>query len=169
MTTYHSTVDSPIGPLLLTSENGSVTGLHMRPANGGWAIDASWEQDDARFADVRKQLDDYFAGRRTSFDLPLHMRGTPFQKQVWRQLQKIPYGETISYAELARRVGKPGAARAVGSANGANPVAVIVPCHRVIAADGTLGGYGGGLSRKEKLLALEGVESIRKAPVSPTR
>jgi methylated-DNA-[protein]-cysteine S-methyltransferase len=102
-----------------------------------------------------RQLREYFAGKRAAFDLPLAPEGTAFQRSVWRQLQEIPYGETISYGELARRVGNPKASRAVGSANGANPVPIVIPCHRVIAGDGTLGGFGGGLLTKQTLLTLE--------------
>jgi methylated-DNA-[protein]-cysteine S-methyltransferase len=112
-------------------------------------------QDDAAFADVAAQLDEYFAGERRAFDLPMSLEGTDFQRRVWSALCGIPYGETISYGELARRVGNPKASRAVGLANGRNPIAVIVPCHRVIAADGSLGGYGGGSDRKVHLLELE--------------
>jgi methylated-DNA-[protein]-cysteine S-methyltransferase len=114
-----------------------------------------WRRDDQALHDVREQLDAYFAGERQTFDLPLQMTGTPFQKQVWQGLMAIPYGTTISYAELARRIGRPGASRAVGAANGRNPIGIIVPCHRVIGANGTLTGYGGGLDRKEWLLAHE--------------
>lgn len=104
---------------------------------------------------MRGQLSEYFAGERTGFDVELSMRGTAFQRRVWCALQEIPYAETISYGELARRLGVPSAARAVGLANGCNPVSVIVPCHRVIGADGTLTGYGGGIERKRLLLELE--------------
>ena len=120
-----------------------------------------------RCAGVRQQLDAYFAGELQTFDLPLHMAGTPFQKQVWQGLLTIPYGTTISYAELARRIGRPGASRAVGAANGRNPIGIIVPCHRVIGANGTLTGYGGGLDRKEWLIAHEaGALSIRIGPIA---
>jgi len=112
-------------------------------------------RDDAAFADVCAQLDEYFAGTRTGFEVPMLLEGTEFQQAVWAQLCAIPYGSTISYGELARRVGNPKASRAVGLANGRNPIAVIVPCHRVIAGDGSLGGYGGGLDRKTALLDLE--------------
>src|ERR1700688_3149557 len=107
-----------------------------------------------------RQLREYFAGKRTEFSLPLAPEGTAFQRSVWRQLQAIPYGETISYGELARRVGNPKASRAVGSANGANPLPIVIPCHRVIAGDGTLGGFGGGLPTKQTLLALERRASV---------
>jgi methylated-DNA-[protein]-cysteine S-methyltransferase len=153
-TTFYTTVPSPIGDLLLTSDGESLTGLHMDTA-GGFTISPDWEKDAVPFADAVAQLTAYFAGELKEFELPLDLVGTPFQKRVWKELQHIPYGKTISYQELARRVGNPNASRAVGSANGRNPVAVIVPCHRVIAAGGTLGGYGGGLDRKQWLLDLE--------------
>jgi methylated-DNA-[protein]-cysteine S-methyltransferase len=149
--------DSPVGPLLLAGDDASLRHLGF-PKNGEPAKPApGWTESAARgvLAESVKQLREYFAGRRTQFDLPLAPEGTPFQQSVWRCLQEIPYGETISYAELARRVGNPKAARAVGSANGKNRIAIIIPCHRVIAADGTLGGFGGGLPAKLKLLELE--------------
>jgi methylated-DNA-[protein]-cysteine S-methyltransferase len=150
----YTVVSSPIGTLLLTSNGEGLTGLHMEPADG-FAIDPEWEEDASAFTEAAKQLAAYFAGELKTFDLPLALDGTPFQKQVWKELQRIPYGRTISYQELANRVGNPKASRAVGSANGKNPVAVIVPCHRVIATGGTLGGFGGGLERKEWLLRHE--------------
>jgi len=149
--TLYTVVPSLIGDLLLTSDGDGLTGLHMEPANG-FDVVPEWEEDATAFSDAANQLASYFAGELTAFDLPLALAGTPFQKRVWAELRRIPYGHTISYQELARRVGNPKASRAVGSANGQNPVAVIVPCHRVIASDGTLGGFGGGLDRKEWLL-----------------
>ncbi|MBI4564737.1 MAG: methylated-DNA--[protein]-cysteine S-methyltransferase [Planctomycetes bacterium] len=116
---------------------------------------AGLRRDDRRLAEARRQLRAYFAGELREFRLSLALQGTPFQRRVWAGLQTIPYGETISYAELARRIGRPKAGRAVGGANHRNPIAIIVPCHRVIGADGTLVGYGGGLERKKTLLALE--------------
>jgi methylated-DNA-[protein]-cysteine S-methyltransferase len=153
----YSIYSSPIGELLLTSDGKALTGLKMcqhrgRPARGP---EPGWQRDDSVFQAAREQLDAYFSGSQRDFDLPLRMAGTPFQRLVWDGLRAIPYGETLSYAELARRIGRPGASRAVGSANGRNPFAIVVPCHRVIAADGTLGGYGGGLDRKEWLLQHE--------------
>lgn len=153
-TTRTATVASPLGLLTLVSDGRSLTGLsmedqhHVPPAPDGM-------RDDAWFAPVVAQLEEYFAGRRTAFEVPLGLEGTAFQRRVWEALLAVPYGETVSYGELARRVGVPGAARAVGSANGRNPVALIVPCHRVIGADGSLGGYGGGTARKSYLLGLE--------------
>lgn len=150
-----TTVDSPIGPLTVTAEGGALTGLHMHRQRHFPAIPATAERDDAALAPIVQQLEAYFAGELTAFELPMQLRGTAFQQRVWSALQEIPYGETISYGELARWVGNPGASRAVGTANGHNPVAIVVPCHRVIAADGGIGGYGGGLERKEWLLEHE--------------
>jgi methylated-DNA-[protein]-cysteine S-methyltransferase len=146
---------SPIGDLLLTSDGDSLTGLQMEAANHPVRPGSDWIRDERPFGAVRHQLEEYFAGRRTDFDLPLAPRGTPFQRRVWDALLKIPCGETASYAQIAARVGSPRAVRAVGSANGRNPIAIVIPCHRVIASDGSLGGYGGGLPRKEFLLRLE--------------
>jgi len=151
-TTYFSLFPSPLGELLLVSDGEALTGLHMV---GGKAPDPDWLRDDGPFLGVRAQLMEFLAGERRTFDLPLRAVGTLFQRRVWDELCRIPFGETISYAELARRVGQPGAARAVGSANGRNPIGLIIPCHRVIAADGGLGGYGGGLDRKRWLLRHE--------------
>lgn len=151
MLSFH-VIDSPIGSLLLTSEEGALTGLNMEPHP---RLPTSAVDDPAALADAAAQLAEYFAGSRTSFDLLLAPSGTPFQLRVWEALREIPYGETASYAELAAAVGKPDAFRAVGAANGRNPIAVIVPCHRVIGADGSLTGFGGGLERKRTLLELE--------------
>jgi methylated-DNA-[protein]-cysteine S-methyltransferase len=154
---YYTTFSSPIGELHLTSDGTALTGLSMsvhrgRPAD---APRAGWQRDDSLFKAACHELNAYFRGELFDFTLPLKMEGTPFQKLVWNGLRAIPYGETVSYAELARTIGRHGASRAVGSANGRNPIAIIVPCHRVIAADGTLGGFGGGLDRKEWLLSHE--------------
>lgn len=151
----HTVLDSPIGPLTVVGDGGAIVGLFM---DGGRHLpDPDWfgARDDAGFDEAARQLDEYFAGRRTDFDLPLRPSGTPFQRQVWAALREIPYAWTISYGELARRIGQPHASRAVGLANGRNPISVIVPCHRVIGANGALTGYGGGLERKRHLLALE--------------
>jgi methylated-DNA-[protein]-cysteine S-methyltransferase len=151
--TLYSTVSSPIGELMLCGDEYALTALHLP---GHWPKPgAGWRRDDERFADVARQLREYFAGERTTFDVPLKLRGGPFELEVWSELEQIPYGETTSYGEIARRVGKPHASRAVGAANGRNPVAIIVPCHRVIGSNGTLTGYGGGLERKRALLDLE--------------
>ena len=153
--TLVTTIDSPIGPLTLMARDGRLTHLVMEDQTHAVEPPPGSRRDDDAFAEVILQLDEYFAGERTAFDVPMTLEGTDFQRQVWVQLCAIPYGETISYGELARRVGNPNASRAVGSANGRNPVAVIVPCHRVIATDGSLGGYGGGLDRKVRLLGIE--------------
>jgi methylated-DNA-[protein]-cysteine S-methyltransferase len=157
MTVHYTVVPSPIDDLLLTSEGGVLTRLHMTPHTGRHGVQDDWVRgdDEQVLAEARRQLDAYFAGRLSAFDLPLDPAGTAFQVQVWHQLTRIPYGRTISYGELARRIANPSASRAVGLANGRNPIAVIVPCHRVIGADGSLTGYGGGLERKRTLLDLE--------------
>ena len=154
-TTITTSMDCPIGQLTLTAVEGVLTGVHMNEQRHAPTLPPYCERDDAGLADVVAQLEAYFAGELTDFDLPMEMRGTDFQRRVWAGLREIPYGETISYGELARRVGSPGASRAVGLANGRNPVGIIVPCHRVIGADGSLTGYGGGLERKLWLLEHE--------------
>lgn len=151
----HAFEDSPIGTLLLVGNDQALHGLYMQDGRKPKQIDSDWEHTASCFADVKAQLREYFAGERVAFDLALAMDGTPFERRVWSALTEIPYGETCSYGELARSLGQPTAARAVGLANGRNPIAVIVPCHRVIGADGTLTGYGGGLERKRILLELE--------------
>jgi methylated-DNA-[protein]-cysteine S-methyltransferase len=155
----HSVIDSPIGPLTLIAENGRLAGVHMeitRYEPDAAALGAEVDCDDEPvLAAAARQLDAYFDGELTDFDLPLSLDGSLFQRTVWAALQDIPYGETISYGELARRIGQPSASRAVGLANGRNPVSIVVPCHRVIGADGSLTGYGGGMDRKRFLLALE--------------
>lgn len=157
----YTRVDSPIGELLLSGDGRALHGLHM--VHGRRLIEpaADWREDAAPFAEVRRQLSEYFEGERTAFDLPLALHGTEFQRRVWAALREIAYGETISYGELARRIGRPGASRPVGTANGRNPISVIVPCHRVIGAGGALTGYGGGLERKRLLLELEAGASAR--------
>lgn len=155
----HTVTGSPIGPLTLIARNGRLAGVHMEvtryepdPEVLGDAVDT---ESEPVLAEAAEQLAAYFRGELTSFGLPLALDGTPFQRSVWAALQTIPYGETISYGELAAQIGQPSASRAVGLANGRNPVAIIVPCHRVIGADGSLTGYGGGMPRKRFLLGLE--------------
>ena len=151
MTTYTTTVDSPVGPLLLTSDSTALTRLLF-----GGRPDPTWSTEPCPVLDrAVTQLAEYFRGERTDFDLPLAPAGTPFQLAVWQALRDIPYGETINYGELATRVGNVRASRAVGLANGRNPISIVVPCHRVIGANGSLTGYGGGLDRKRLLLDLE--------------
>ncbi len=154
---YYACIESPIDRILLTSDGTSLTGLYMDAHPDGPRVSEDWVRSDhaAPFAETTRQLALYFDGRLTQFDLPLVMQGTLFQQDVWQELKTIPYGTTISYGELARRIGSPNASRAVGLANGRNPISIIVPCHRVIGTDGKLTGYGGGLPRKEALLALE--------------
>jgi methylated-DNA-[protein]-cysteine S-methyltransferase len=147
-----STVASPIGPLTLIARDGVLTNVSMHEQRHVSPPPVDAITDDAWFKDVAEQLDAYFAGELSTFDLEMNLLGTPFQQRVWSQLCDIPYGETISYGELARRVGNANASRAVGLANGRNPIALIVPCHRVIGANGSLTGYGGGLERKTWLL-----------------
>jgi methylated-DNA-[protein]-cysteine S-methyltransferase len=152
---FFTTTASPIGELLLVGDGETLHGLYMQDGRKPKRIVTNWSESAAPFADLKRQLEEYFAGERTTFDVPLAPEGAPFEREVWRALEEIPYGETVSYGEIARRVGQPTAARAVGTANGRNPIAVIVPCHRVIGADGSLTGYGGGLQRKRLLLDLE--------------
>src|SRR5688572_8469498 len=138
--TYFDVVPSPIGDLYLTTRDGAITGLHMGAPRGGEETTRAWTRDSRALSSARSQLEAYLAGERVEFDLALSSGGTPFQQQVWSELRRIPYGETISYAELAERIGNPKAVRAVGAANGRNPIAIIVPCHRVIGADGSMTG-----------------------------
>jgi methylated-DNA-[protein]-cysteine S-methyltransferase len=147
---------TPVGDLLLTWQGGALTGLHFPTAERDAEPRLEGTLDPAPFDAVRRQLDEYFAGDRIRFELPLAPRGTAFQMKVWEALREIPYGEAVSYGEVARRIGSPRAVRGVGGANGRNPIAIIIPCHRVVAAGGSLGGYGGGLDRKRFLLGLEG-------------
>ncbi|MFD2488338.1 methylated-DNA--[protein]-cysteine S-methyltransferase [Amycolatopsis jiangsuensis] len=155
MSVNHTVLESPVGPLTVVARDGALAGLYLErhrhqpdPATFG-------DRDDRPFTEVKRQLGEYFAGERTEFDLPLALRGTPFQQTVWQQLTRIPYGETITYRELAEHIGRPGAFRAVGLANGRNPVSIVVPCHRVVGSNGDLTGYGGGVDRKRRLLELE--------------
>jgi methylated-DNA-[protein]-cysteine S-methyltransferase len=154
MTRAHTVVPSPIGPLTLVREDDALVRLAMSPPT---AIepDMLGARSEGGFDAAVQQLGEYFAGDRTAFDLPLHPRGSDFELAVWGQLTAIPYGQTRSYGYVAQAVGEPGGAQAVGAANGRNPLAIVVPCHRVIGADGSLIGFGGGLPRKRFLLDLE--------------
>jgi methylated-DNA-[protein]-cysteine S-methyltransferase len=165
MTTYYTTtVESPCGPLFcVVSEDGAVIRIEFENGRESQKVTRKLEdqgirivEDAERTAEVRRQLEEYFAGERETFDLTLAPQGTAFEKSVWSELSRIPYGETRSYAEIARAIGRPGAARAVGRANGANPIPIVVPCHRVIGANGSLTGFGGGLPVKSLLLEIEG-------------
>ena len=148
-------VDSPIGRLLLTAQGPFLSGLFFEPHEGPPIAGAEARPGDEPFAAVAAQLEAYFAGRLQEFEVALQLAGTPFQRRVWNELVRIPFGVTLTYAQLAARIGQSSAVRAVGHANARNPVAIIVPCHRVIGTDGSLVGYGGGLERKRWLLDLE--------------
>jgi methylated-DNA-[protein]-cysteine S-methyltransferase len=155
----YSYYSSPFGELLLTSDGEALTGLHL-PRHDGSPTPlpepgSGWRRDDRALGKVREQLRDYFAGELFAFELPMRMTGTPFQRLAWDALLTIPFGATVSYGEQARRIGRPAASRAVGAANGRNPIAIIVPCHRVIGSDGSLTGYGGGLDLKRGLIEFE--------------
>jgi methylated-DNA-[protein]-cysteine S-methyltransferase len=155
MSVSYAYLESPIGELLISADKVGLQQI-LFPTDGRPARpDPAWQEEASALADVIGQLKAYFAGERESFALTLSPQGTPFQQRVWGELQKIAYGETISYGELARRIGNPKSSRAVGLANGSNPIPIVIPCHRVIGSNGKLTGYGGGLPIKEKLLALE--------------
>ncbi len=152
------TIGSPVGPLTLVAAGGALAGLYMeaqRHLPGAAAFGMPGDPADEPFATAARQLADYFDGRRTRFELDLDPAGTAFQRRVWLALRDIPYGQTVSYGELAASIGAPAASRAVGLANGKNPISIVVPCHRVVGSDGSLTGYGGGLDRKRFLLDLE--------------
>ena len=152
---YDTQFESPVGPLLLAGDAKALRLVSFEGGKRSATADADWKQNRAPFAEVIRQLQAYFHGELKEFDLPLAMEGTEFQLRVWKELRAIPYGETISYAQLAGRIGNPRAVRAVGSANGSNPIPIIVPCHRVIGSNGSLTGFGGGLPTKKLLLELE--------------
>lgn len=162
MTTYKSSLGSPIGPLLLLGDGSALTGLFMEETRHPPTVEPPTRADDAPFASARQQLEAYFAGERREFEIAMAATGTPFQRQVWAALLEIPFGATESYGELATRLGKPNASRAVGAANARNPISIIVPCHRVIGKSGALIGYGGGMARKRWLLTHEQREDGRR-------
>jgi methylated-DNA-[protein]-cysteine S-methyltransferase len=153
--TFFSTMSSPVGRLTLVGQGDDLVGLHFDTDPLAGEMRAGGTRDDRRLRSAVEQLEAYFAGARTRFDLSLVPPGTPFQKKVWAALVRIPFGATATYGEIARAVGRPDASRAVGGANHRNPIAIIIPCHRVIGADGAMTGYGGGLPRKRLLLDLE--------------
>jgi methylated-DNA-[protein]-cysteine S-methyltransferase len=154
---YYTITSSPVGTILLLATDQGLAGLYLETSSKPHKVPENAARSDRYFTDIVQQLDEYFAGKRQEFDVQLDLEGTSFQKSVWQELYKIPFGTVISYKELARRIGKPAACRAVGTANGRNPISIIIPCHRVIAADGSLGGYGWGLECKRQLLQLEKV------------
>jgi len=153
--TSYTQIESPLGPLLLVADDAGLRQILFVNGRHPARLQSSWKEDRAAFSEAISQLHAYFTGERENFDLQLAPEGTPFQLAVWHRLCDIPYGETISYGELATRIGNPKASRAVGLANGSNPIPIVIPCHRVIGSNGKLTGYGGGLPIKEKLLALE--------------
>jgi methylated-DNA-[protein]-cysteine S-methyltransferase len=152
---YYSWFESPVGSLLLAGSSDRLKLVSFGVGSRARKVSPEWQLDNSAFVEVVRQLQAYFAGERKNFDVALILEGTDFQKRVWTALRKIPYGETISYKELAEMIGSPKAVRAVGAANGANPIPIIIPCHRVIGNDGSLTGFGGGLSLKKQLLELE--------------
>ena len=156
---YYCYLNSPIGDLLLAGDDDGLSLIGFPQGKMRHDPEPDWIFNEKPFAVARQQLEEYFAGERTVFDLPLHLSGTDFQVQVLQELQRIPYGETTSYGEIAKRIGRPKAMRAVGAANGRNPIPIIVPCHRVIGSSGDLTGFGGGLDTKEVLLRLEAENS----------
>jgi methylated-DNA-[protein]-cysteine S-methyltransferase len=159
-TTVYWTIDSPVGELVLAGDGERLQRLHFHEPDRRARVDPAWERTAEPFGELCAQLDQYFAGERHQFDVPLDPAGgTEFERRVWQALREIPYGETEAYGELAERIGHPGRARAVGAANGRNPIAIVIPCHRVIGADGSLVGYGGGLGRKRRLLDLEAAQT----------
>jgi methylated-DNA-[protein]-cysteine S-methyltransferase len=151
----YTSMESPIGPLLLAGDERGLSVVHFVNGRRPKSPPRTWVEDKKPFKEVVRQLQAYFEGKLKEFELPLVLEGTEFQLRVWRNLQLIPYGETVSYGQLAKRIGSPDAARAVGLANGSNPIPIIIPCHRVIGSNGDLTGFGGGLPIKKKLLALE--------------
>jgi methylated-DNA-[protein]-cysteine S-methyltransferase len=152
---FYFTIKSPVGRLLLAGDERGLRQVYFANGRRPKTPSRDWTEDKAPFRETIRQLGAYFEGKLQEFDLPLVVEGTEFQKLVWSNLQKIPYGETVSYGQLARRIGSPEAARAVGLANGSNPIPIIIPCHRVIGSNGDLTGFGGGLPVKKKLLELE--------------
>ncbi len=149
---------SPLGPVLATANDLGITGIYFVGQRYEIDIGSDWreDRDDPALTECARQLSEYFDGKRREFDLPLAASGSDFQQRVWREIARIPFGQTVSYAELARRAGAPGSARAAGAATGRNPLSVVVPCHRVIGSDGGLTGYAGGIERKTRLLEIEG-------------
>ncbi|POX49325.1 cysteine methyltransferase [Streptomyces sp. Ru71] len=156
----HTVIDSPCGRLTLVADDGVLCGLYMTEQRHRPPEETFGDRDPTPFGEAEEQLKAYFAGELKEFTLELRLHGTPFQRRVWEQLRAIPYGERRTYGDLAAALGTPGASRAVGLANGKNPVGIIVPCHRVVGADGSLTGYGGGLRRKRQLLDFEGGSAL---------
>ena len=156
-------MDSPVGRLLLAGNAEALHFLSFPSGHKAFGPKPAWQPDDAPFQEVKRQLAAYFSGALRQFEVPLVLTGTDFQKRVWTRLQTIPFGETRSYGWLARQIGRPTASRAVGAANGANPIPIIIPCHRVIGTNGALTGFGGGIETKKFLLDLEDAPAARRA------
>ena len=152
---YYTQLESPVGDLLLTLEDEQLTNICMSNQKRTVKVQPDWVQSDRHFRTVARQLEDYFRGKRRTFDIPIRPLGTDFQMAVWQQLSKIPYGETATYGDIAKRIDNPKAVRAVGLANGRNPLPIVIPCHRVIGSNGQLTGFGGGLKNKALLLQIE--------------
>jgi methylated-DNA-[protein]-cysteine S-methyltransferase len=159
-------LQSPLGILLLAGDDGGLRILHFEKPGREWPVPPAWEETEKPFQEAARQLQAYFLGKLRAFDLPLAPQGTPFQLKVWKALRRIPYGETRSYLDIAERLGDSKAVRAVGAANGRNPIAIIIPCHRVIGSNGSLTGYGGGIESKARLLALEGAAAAPRGQLS---
>ena len=164
--TVFTIIPSPLGDILLARNENGLSHISFQEGTSAIEPTAVWQEDNAAFPDATAQLKAYFAGELREFDLPLAPEGTPFQQTVWQALQTIPYGTTATYGELAAGIGKPTASRAVGAANGRNPLPIIIPCHRVIGANGKLTGFRGGLRFTEALLELEGNGRLRQAEFS---
>jgi methylated-DNA-[protein]-cysteine S-methyltransferase len=157
--TCYIRIATPVGPLFATAIGGAVTGIYYEGGRHAPPISRQWKEDPeaAPLRECARQLAEYFDGKRRGFDLPMRAQGTPFQQRVWQEIARIPFGATLTYAELALRAGAAGSARAAGAATGRNPHSIVVPCHRVVGAHGSLTGYAGGLERKARLLEIEGV------------
>lgn len=151
---HYEKISSPIGELLAVADDDAIVALRF--AAEGCRVESGWSRGSSLLAEAGRQLEQYFRGQRTRFELPLNPAGTEFQQSVWTALQRIPYGKTVSYSDVAQRIGRPRAVRAVGAANGANPIPIVIPCHRVIGKNGSLTGFAAGLSIKQRLLVLEG-------------
>lgn len=164
---YWHEIASPVGPLLIAGNGETLTRIHFQAGPRACRPDPHWIADAAPLSAAEEQIEAYFAGTRRTFDLALALAGTPFQRTVWQALREIPYGETCAYGALARRIGSPKGARAVGLANGSNPLPIVVPCHRVIGADGSLTGFGGGTEIKRQLLELERQHALPRATAHP--
>ena len=165
----YQSLDTPIGRILVAGKNNALAEIRLPAGRRSAKPDPDWKESRYRLGRILTQLREYFAGKRKSFDIELIPQGTPFQRQVWRQLRRIPFGHTISYADLATRIRQPNACRAVGAANGRNPVPIVVPCHRVIGSNGKLTGYGGGMPAKLWLLRHEGALLPNEAAHDPSR